>query len=135
MRQGQLSGNERRIALEQKNVATSLYLFQYAQEELDNGHPLQASEMAWGAVVHRLNAIARQRRWAHGSHHHLEQIIDRLTAETGDNDVGWLFEAAEALHGNFYNNFMPPGVVDVGIEKVKLLLDKLTDIYEAGVQE
>ena len=135
MRQGQLSGNYPVMSHEQKNVATSLYLFQYAQEELDNGHPLQASEMAWGAVAHRLKAIARQRRWAHGGHHQFWQIINELEVATGDADIGRLFKVADGFHGNVYNNFMTTDTVSDGIEDVKLLLDKLTDIYEYGIRE
>ena len=120
------------MTLAQDNMTTSRQLIEHAEEELRNGEPLQASEKAWGAVVHRLKAIARQRDWAHGGHYQLYQITDRLVEETSDNDFDRLFKIAEALHANFYNNFMTDAAVRTGIEDVKRLLDKLSAIYDNG---
>ena len=39
----------------------SLRLIRHAQDELDRGDRLQASEKAWGAVAHQLKAIANDR--------------------------------------------------------------------------
>ena len=132
MRQQQLSDSDPNESHERNNVATSYYLFRHAEEELANGHPLKASEKAWGAVAHQLKAIARQRRWRHGGHHHFYQIIDQLVEETGDDEIETSFSVADALHGNFYNNFKSESAVRSNIQIVKLLLDKLSAIYENG---
>ncbi len=120
------------MTLAQDNMTTSRQLIEHAEEELRSGESLQASEKAWGAVVHRLKAIARQRDWAHGGHYQLYQMVDRLVEETGDNALGRFFKVAESLHANFYNNFMTDTAVRTGVEDVTLLLDKLSAIYENG---
>ena len=103
------------MTLAQDNMTTSRQLIEHAEEELRNGEPLQASEKAWGSVVHRLKAVARQRDWPHGGHYQLYQMTDRLVEETGDNDFDRFFKVAEALHANFYNNFMTDTAVRTGI--------------------
>ncbi len=120
------------MTLAQDNMTTSRQLIEHAEDELRSGEPLQASEKAWGAVVHRLKAIARQRRWGHGGHYQLGQVVSRLADETGDNDMEDLFSIAEALHGNFYNNWKTEAAVRSNIESIKRLLDKLSAIYENG---
>ena len=120
------------MTLAQDNMTTSRQFIEHAEGELRNGEPLQASEKAWGAVVHRLKAIARQRRWSHGGHYQLSQMVSRLTEETGDGDIRRFFSVAESLHGNFYNNWKDDASVRDDIEDVKRLLDKLSAIYENG---
>ncbi len=120
------------MTLAQSHVATSRQLIEHAEEELRNGDLLQASEKAWGATAHQLKAIARQRRWRHGGHYHLGQIVSRLADETGDSDLEVFYTAAEGLHANFYNNWKTENGVHAGIDAVKRLLDKLSAIYENG---
>ena len=120
------------MTLAQDNMTTSRQLIEHAEEELRNGESLQASEKAWGAVVHRLKAIARQRDWPHGGHYQLSQMVDRLVGETGDDEIQRSFSVAESLHGNFYNNWKTEMMVRSNIEDVKRLLDKLSAIYENG---
>ena len=43
-------------------------LIRHAEEQLAKGDRLQASEKAWGAVVHRLKDIADQRGWKYSTH-------------------------------------------------------------------
>ena len=123
------------MTLAQDNMTTSRQLIEHAEEELRSGEPLQASEKAWGAVVHRLKAIARQRDWPHGGHYHLSQMIDRLADETGDDEFRALFTLAEGLHANFYNNWKTDTMVRSNVESVKLLLDKLSAVYHSGAEE
>ena len=120
------------MTLAQDNMTTSRRLIEHAEWELRNGEPLQASEKAWGAVVHNLKAIARERGWPHGGHYQLSQIVDRLAAESDDDEIRALFSIAEALHVNFYNNWKTASAVRSNVESVKRLLDKLSAIYENG---
>ena len=123
------------LELQQNHIVVSRQLIQHAEEELADGEPLQASEKAWGAVAHLLKAIARQRRWRHSGHHHFFQIIDQLVEETGDDEIETFFSVADGLHGNFYNGFKSESAVRSNIQKVKLLITKLTAIYDSGVEE
>ena len=110
------------------HVAISRRFIQQAGEELDSGDLLQASEKAWGAVAHRLKAIARQRGWRHGSHRHYGRIVDLLESEARNPDeLRQLLATAESLHANFYNAFMSEIEVREGIEDVKVFLGKLEE--------
>ena len=77
-----------------------------AQEELDKGHRLQASEKAWGAVAHQLKAIAIDRGWAHESHYLFSRMESYLTKEYGlNNDLRLQVSSADSGgHRNFYES-------------------------------
>ena len=96
-----------------------------ARRELSAGDLAQASEKGWGATAQMLKAVAEQRGWEHNRHRHLHQIASRLRAETGDGDIRRLFDAASALHENFYEDDTPPDQVAERLDEVKTLLDKL----------
>lgn len=96
-----------------------------ARVELAQGDLQQASEKGWGAVTQLLKAIADRRDWEHNRHRHYLRIISRLRAETGDGDIRRLFNAASALHENFYENEMASADVADGLEDVAALLNKL----------
>ena len=96
-----------------------------ARAELTQGDLQQASEKGWGAVTQLLKAIADRRGWEHNRHRHYLRIISRLRAETGDGDIRRLFNAASALHENFYENEMEYADVADGLEDVEALLFKL----------
>ena len=96
-----------------------------ARRELSAGDLAQASEKGWGATAQMLKAVAEQRGWEHSRHRHLHQIASRLRAETGDGDIRRLFDAASALHENFYEDDTPPDQVAERLDEVKTLLDKL----------
>ncbi len=111
------------------HVDISRRFIQQAEEELEAGDLLQASEKAWGAVAHRLKAIARQRGWQHGSHGHFYAIVERLGAETGQpEEMEALFARANSLHANFYNVFMPEEQVRGYMDDVMRLLATLEGI-------
>jgi hypothetical protein len=96
-----------------------------ADRLLAEGDFAQASEKYWGAVATLLKAIAVQRRWRHGSHKDLWDVIGRIRQEPGYEDVGILFGAAGTLHANFYENWMPPEVVRDHAHQAHLLIEKL----------
>ena len=72
-----------------------------------------------------LKAIADQRGWDHGKHRHLSRVASRLRAETGDRDVFRLYQVADSLHGNFYEDEFPAADVAEALDDVARLLDKL----------
>ncbi len=111
------------MTLLDNHLAISRRFIRQAEEELASGDLLQASERAWGAAAHRLKAIARRRRWRHGSHKDFYTIIDLLADEVAQPEQPLeLFSNAAMLHTNFYNDYMPERLVKVDIESVKRLL-------------
>ena len=112
----------------ESHMDTSRLFIRQADEEFAKGDVLQASEKAWGSVVHTLKAIARQRNWRHGGHYQLGVIANRLAEETRQPEMRNLFSVAESLHANFYNNWKPEGAVRADIEDVKTLLNMLWEI-------
>ena len=126
------------MTLIDNHIAISRRFIQHAEEELEKGDLLQASEKSWGAVAHRLEAIAGRRRWSHSSHkdyYHKDyyRIIANLSEETNrPEEFLALFDVADSLHANFYNDFKPEELVRTGLVNVKKLLDILDDIETAA---
>ena len=53
-----------------------------------------------------VKCAAEDRGWPHNGHRQLQQVIDRLVEETGDGDIRPRFNAAGALHANFYEGWL-----------------------------
>ena len=116
------------MTLIEKHLKNSARLIRQADEELQKGDGVQASEKAWGSVVHRLKAIARDREWDHGGHYDLSVIVERLADETNQSEMEGLFSIAESLHANFYNDWKSERMIRSNIVDVKTLLSKLEEI-------
>ena len=78
-----------------------------------------------GAAAQAVKAVAEARGWRHKSHRDLFRAIDRLAEEADDRQLGTLFHSASALHSNFYEGWMPQGLVADGLSKVADLVKKL----------
>ncbi len=96
-----------------------------AEALLEKGDYPQASEKLWGAVATAIKAVATARRWRHYSHRDLRVAMDRLFKETGDDDFNDLFDAAESLHANFYEDFASAEGVRFRADKARRLIEKL----------
>ena len=117
------------MALIDDHIEISRRFIQHAEEELEKGDLLQASEKAWGATAHRLKAIARRRRWRHGGHRDYYSIVASLADETDQREEFLaLFGVADSFHANFYNDFQPEELVRTGLINVKRLLDILEEL-------
>ncbi len=103
----------------------SATLFDQAQIELDAGDLIQASEKFWGAAAQALKAIAQQRGWEHDSHAHFYRIVRNIVDETGDKDIATLFNAANALHVNFYEHWMKKDEIMPLADQVRQLVERL----------
>lgn len=101
-----------------------------AEDEFRKGDLLQASEKAWGAVSHYVNSVARQRGWPLGSHKRLIVNANRLICrDLGNaNHRRRLLRSIEALHANFYQEFLDEDSVRDGIEDAKELIRTLEDL-------
>ena len=101
-----------------------------AKQELAAGDLQQASEKGWGAAAQMPKAIAEQRSWEHGKHRHHLVTVSRLRAETGDGDIRRLFNTANALHENFYENTMSAEDIAESLDDVQALLDRLETLLK-----
>jgi Archaeal PaREP1/PaREP8 family len=86
---------------------TSREFLTKAEEALAQDDLPQASEKLWGAAAQMVKGIAERRGWRHSGHRELFQVVNRLTEETGDGELRTLFDVANSLHSNFYENWMP----------------------------
>ena len=102
-----------------------------AEEAIERGDYLQASEKLWGSAAVMVKAIAESRGWEHNGHASLYRVVRRLADETGDDRLSSLFRIAGQLHVNFYENLLPPEDVVQASGEVKELLKKLEDLVHA----
>ena len=98
----------------------------HADEFLQAGDLIQASEKGWGAAAHYLKAVAKQRGWRNNSHRDFFTIKDRLAEETSDpTRIKKLFLEIRGLHQNFYEPWYTEADVAISIAAVKEFLDRL----------
>ena len=100
------------------------YLTQ-AYLELEQGDLCQASEKGWGAAAEMVKAVAESRQWGHKAHWRLLNVIDRLAEEMADKEFLDAFNAAGALHTNFYEGWLSSSTIGFNLQRVANLVDKL----------
>ena len=103
-------------------------LLEQARQELARGDVRQASEKGWGAAAQAVKAVAETRGWEHKTHAALFRAVDRLTTEMGDDKLNALFVAANGLHMNFYENWMPLNTVNAGVKRVAVFVGLLAEL-------
>ena len=106
-------------------LADSRPLLAKARVELAQGDTRQASEKGWGAAALMVKAIAEQRGWEHRHHGLLTEAAERLSAETGNDDISDLFDRANALHINFYEDRLRTRTISRRLAEIERLLDLL----------
>ncbi len=94
-------------------------------ELLTKGDDAQASEKFWGAAAEIIKAVAARRGVALGSHRSLGEFVEKLHKEHPEWNLMRAFNAANSLHMNFYEDWLPPGIVRDGAEAVHELVEKL----------
>ena len=115
----------------QEHTEITQRMLTHADEFLQAGDLVQASEKGWGAVAHYLKAVAKQRGWRNESHRDFFTIKNRLAQETDNPDrIHSLFDSARVLHQNFYEPISPAEDVERGIERAKEFIGRLE---QAGV--
>ena len=109
----------------QKYRDDSRILLAQARTELASGDVRQASEKGWGAAAQIVKAVAHSRGWEHRGHSLLFDAVDDLRVETGDPDIQRLFNVANALHMNFYEDWRSAGSVGASLDDVEQFLNLL----------
>ena len=115
------------MATAEQHLSISSQFLEHADDEFRRGELLQASEKAWGAVSHYVNAIARRRGWPLGSHNHLIENAREIFSWDPANTAHYrrLFRSVEALHANFYQAELDEDSVGEGMEDAKELVKAL----------
>ena len=115
----------------QEHITITHSMLEHAEERLQEGDLIQASEKGWGAVAHYLKAVAKQRGWQDGAHAQLFRINRRLANETGDPQAMIrLFGNLNGLHSNFYEEWYTEEDVRTGVQVATEYIERLDD---AGV--
>ena len=96
-----------------------------AEEEFQEGDLAQASDKAWGAADLALKSIAEQRGWNHYKHGLLYDISGQIADELGRPELRARFRSANAMHQNYYEDWMAADEVRDGIEDAKTYLREL----------
>ena len=96
-----------------------------AQAEFEAGDLRQASEKGWGAAAQIIKALAETRGRDHYAHYLLIRVVSDLIQETGDEEIHDLFGAAQNLHTNFYEDWLPGTVVQNRLTRVGQFVDRL----------
>ena len=96
-----------------------------AQAEFEAGDLRQASEKGWGAAAQIIKALAESRGRDHYAHYLLIRVVSDLIQETGDDEMLDLFNAAQSLHTNFYENWLTSSIVTSQLVRVGQFVDKL----------
>ena len=95
---------------------------------LRRGNNIQASEKGWGAAAQALKAIAEERGWNHGGHRRIVDVAQQVADEQNRRDLITLFGIAQALHINFYEDWLDSDTVEIYLNEVKKLLPELERI-------
>jgi uncharacterized protein (UPF0332 family) len=77
-----------------------------AEELLAEKDYVKACEKAWGAAAQIVKALAAREGRKLGSHAALWKYVDELAERLGDAELRRLWRTANALHQNFYENWM-----------------------------
>ena len=117
------------MASAERHAEISEHFMERAEESLEDGDRLQASEKAWGTVAHCLKSIAQRRNWPSGTHEALSAITDRLAMESDDPArIARLYRTVGRLHSNFYEDNLDEARVETGVRNARELIDILKRI-------
>ena len=110
----------------QDHITITHSMLEHAEERLQEGDLVQASEKGWGAAAHYLKAVAKQRGWRNESHRDFFTVESRLARETDNpHKLHSLFSSARSLHQNFYEPLYSTEQVRVCAEDAKEFIDML----------
>ena len=116
---------QQRRAKSDRYFRLSQRFLKHAQEQLDLGDTLQASEKAYGAVSHAVKSYGELRGWNHSNHHRVGLILDQLSEEREDSDFVTHYLAVKALHDNYFEYELSTVRVQGGLVAASALMDRL----------
>ena len=104
-----------------------------AEELYGKGDLAQAGERYWGSLTALLNAVGEREELPYYTHRDLRGIVEHLTEKTRDPDYSRLFSSAEALHANFYYNFMSKLSFDAHRSDTIKLIQKIEKLLKTTI--
>ena len=111
-----------------KYAELSRWCINEADNYLRRRNNIQASEKGWGAAAQALKSVAEERGWNHNSHGLIVDIAQQVADEQGRPDLVSMFGLAQALHVNFYENWLSSDTIQIYLDDVKKLLPELERI-------
>jgi len=96
-----------------------------AEELLKKGDGIQASEKGWGAAAQVVKAAAAREGKELRTHGELWKYVSGLRERRKDEEIGVLWDRANSLHTNFYENWLPLKEVEIRIRDVRKFVDKV----------
>ncbi len=79
----------------------------------------QASEKLWWAMAEIIKAVAVKRGIELGTHRSLGEFVSKLQKEHPDWDLVPAFGLGNALHANFYEDWLPADHVEIYAKVVR----------------
>ena len=119
---------QQRRAKSDRYLLLSQRLLKHAQQQLERGDTVQASEKTYGAVSHAVKSYGELRGWNHSNHHRVGLILDQLSDEESDITLTTDFGIVESLHNNFFEYVMPTNRVRGSINVAMRLIDRLESL-------
>ena len=108
---------ESNVSETNKYAELSQWCIGQADDYLRQENNVQASEKGWGATAQALKAIAEDRGWNHQSHGLVVDIAKQVADEQGRPDMVAMFGLAQALHTNFYEDWLGSDVVEIYLNR------------------
>ena len=102
-----------------------------AQQELNQGDTMQASEKAYGAVSCAAKAYGEKRGWNHYSHHRVELILEQLREEWDAPELTAGIILLKGMHDNYFEHELSPIVVQDGIYAAGRITARLEEIRQS----
>ena len=82
----------------------SRHLLDQAQDELNRGDILQASDEVWGATAHAIKAVCQCMGWNHHAHDHISAAANYVSSGLRRFDLMEAYGFLEAMHTNYYEH-------------------------------
>ena len=122
------SPSELSEAYSDRYAAISRRLLRQAQEELDDGDLIQASEKAWGSAAHAIKAIAEKWGWYHQGHYRLDAVVNFIAIERDRRDLIDLYLNPSIMHFNYYEHEHYEDTVQLAINATRVFVEEMEKI-------
>ena len=116
----------------EEHMAISRRFIKHANEELDKGERLQASEKAYAAASHALTAVGLERGWQAEEYRHKRNIARYLSLERDYPRIRDIYNTVWYAHENFYKNTMSVLEVQDAVYSAEHLVEQLEQIRKDG---